>query len=42
MPGKKDYISIEVSGVKIQEQKQLLLCKMEEVLSLKIHIQKSK
>jgi hypothetical protein len=29
MPGKKDYISIKVSGVKIREQKRLLLCNLK-------------
>jgi hypothetical protein len=31
MPGKKDYISIKVSGVKIHEQKRLLLCSLKEL-----------
>jgi hypothetical protein len=31
MPSKKDYISIEVSGVKIHEQKRLLLCNLKEL-----------
>jgi hypothetical protein len=43
MPGKKDYVSIKVSGVKIHEQKLLLLCNLKEFpLILKIHIQESK
>jgi hypothetical protein len=33
MPGKKDYISIKVSGVKIHEQKWLLLCNLKELYS---------
>jgi hypothetical protein len=33
MPGKKDYISIKVSGVKIHEQKRLLLCNLKELYS---------
>jgi hypothetical protein len=33
MLSKKDYISIEVSGVKIQEQKRLLLCNLKELYS---------
>jgi hypothetical protein len=42
MPGKKYYISIKVSGVKIHKQKRLLLCNCKEFsLILKIHIQES-
>jgi hypothetical protein len=33
MPGKNDYISIKVSGVKIHEQKRLLLCNLKELYS---------
>jgi hypothetical protein len=33
MPSKKYYISIKVSGVKIHEQKQLLLCNLKELHS---------
>jgi hypothetical protein len=33
MPGKKDYISIKVSGVEIHEQKRLLLCSLKELYS---------
>jgi hypothetical protein len=33
MPGKKDYISIKVSGVKIHEHKRLLLCNLKELYS---------
>jgi hypothetical protein len=43
MPGKKDYISIKVSGVNIHEQKRLLLYNLKEFsLILKIHIQETK
>jgi hypothetical protein len=43
MPGKEDYISIKLSGVKIREQKLLLLCNFKEFsLILRIHIQESK
>jgi hypothetical protein len=33
MPGKRDYISIKVSGAKIHEQKRLLLCNLKELYS---------
>jgi hypothetical protein len=33
MTGKKDYISIKVSGVKIHEQKRMLLCNFIELHS---------
>jgi hypothetical protein len=33
MPGKKDYISIKVNGVKIHEQKRLLLYNLKELYS---------
>jgi hypothetical protein len=33
MPVKRDYISIKVSGVKIHEQKLLLLCNLKELYS---------
>jgi hypothetical protein len=33
MPGKKDYISIKLSDVKIYEQKRLLLCHLKELYS---------
>jgi hypothetical protein len=33
MPGKKDYLSIKVSGVKVNEQKRLLLCNLKELYS---------
>jgi hypothetical protein len=44
MPGKKDHISIKVIGVKIHEQKKIVVVQFESVtLSvLKIHIQESK
>jgi hypothetical protein len=43
MPVKKDYISIKVSGVKMHEQKRLLLCNLKELHShFKIHIQEPK
>jgi hypothetical protein len=33
MPGKNDYISVKLSGVKIHEQKLLLLCSLKELYS---------
>jgi hypothetical protein len=33
MPGKKDYVSVNVSGVKIHEQKRLFLCNIEDLYS---------
>jgi hypothetical protein len=33
MPGKKDYISIKVSGVKIHVEKRLLLCNLKDLCS---------
>jgi hypothetical protein len=33
MPAKRDYISIKVSGVKMREQKRLLLCSLKELYS---------
>jgi hypothetical protein len=33
MPGKKDYISVELSGVLTHEHKLLLLCNFKELYS---------
>jgi hypothetical protein len=33
VPGKKYYISIKVNGVKIHEQKRLLLCNLKKLYS---------